>query len=659
MRSTIRLIIILVIAGSTGAQDFCGQQWARLDSEPAVNLLGEPGTWNGGFYPWEMVLPSAIRVLDTTKVYFPGYSAETEQFSIGLVQHCSTTGWQFADNPVFEPSDSDWDSTHVGLPSVLFDEGIYKMWYTGSRFAWFNDHESREHWRIGYATSSDGLHWTRHDTLVLDVGSPGTWDNRLLGAPCVLRDGDTLKMWYYGKDAPDGDCQIGYARSINGYEWEKYGNPVLSGGGPGTWDSRTVAPMYVFKSDDLFHLWYSGRTGAVTEVGYAYSVDGIHWTKDSTHNPLPRGAPESWDGLTASFPVMISDSDPRLLEMLYYARSDVPEQGLGTSLSLKGLVGGLSSESSYLSPGESDGIASTVFNGDTTDLQLMLEIETPQNETLETFPLFDDGLHQDGDLEDGIYANIFSAPADEGLFNLGLTVLFQGEEIVNYNRFDTFTTLGPVCVDTVHILYPYDDPLLPGNSIYFDLILVNLGTQTAVSDIVCSISLVDTFLMNTGYNVSSYDAIGPGESLAGSPYFGFAIRDEAPLGFPLSVDVSISVGDQQFWQDEIYMVGYVNTHCGGNTQPNNFKLHQNYPNPFNPLTTISYALPTTSDVTLTMYDVAGKLVTTLQRAHQPAGWYDIQWDATDDSGNPVSTGVYFCRLNAGDISKTIKMILLK
>ncbi|MBC8190959.1 MAG: multicopper oxidase domain-containing protein [FCB group bacterium] len=84
-----------------------------------------------------------------------------------------------------------------------------------------------------------------------------------------------------------------------------------------------------------------------------------------------------------------------------------------------------------------------------------------------------------------------------------------------------------------------------------------------------------------------------------------------------------------------------------------------YPNPFNPTTTIRYDLPTRSAVTLGVYDITGRTITILADTHQPAGAYSIHWNGTNDLGNPVSTGMYFCRLEAGDYSKTIKMVYLK
>lgn len=100
-------------------------------------------------------------------------------------------------------------------------------------------------------------------------------------------------------------------------------------------------------------------------------------------------------------------------------------------------------------------------------------------------------------------------------------------------------------------------------------------------------------------------------------------------------------------------------HDQGTNTPQQYSLDLNYPNPFNPSTTISYALPTPSDVTLTVYDLTGRAVTTLADTHQPAGSYGIQWNGKDDSGDPVSAGVYLCRLAANKYVRTIKMVYLK
>ncbi|MCF7826663.1 MAG: choice-of-anchor D domain-containing protein [Candidatus Marinimicrobia bacterium] len=93
--------------------------------------------------------------------------------------------------------------------------------------------------------------------------------------------------------------------------------------------------------------------------------------------------------------------------------------------------------------------------------------------------------------------------------------------------------------------------------------------------------------------------------------------------------------------------------------PTEYALYNNYPNPFNPITTIRYDLPEVSDVSLTIYDIRGRMVSTMSEFSQPAGTYEIQWNGTNQYGAPVSTGVYLARIQTREYSKTIKMLFLK
>ncbi len=96
------------------------------------------------------------------------------------------------------------------------------------------------------------------------------------------------------------------------------------------------------------------------------------------------------------------------------------------------------------------------------------------------------------------------------------------------------------------------------------------------------------------------------------------------------------------------------------TRPAVFSLADNYPNPFNPTTTLQYALPQAADVALTVYNVLGQPVRTLVAERQNAGRYTVEWDATNDQGHRLSSGMYFYRLQAGgDFREVKKMLLLK
>jgi len=94
-------------------------------------------------------------------------------------------------------------------------------------------------------------------------------------------------------------------------------------------------------------------------------------------------------------------------------------------------------------------------------------------------------------------------------------------------------------------------------------------------------------------------------------------------------------------------------------QPLTFKIKNPYPNPFNPSTTIEYDLPEQSDVSLIVYDIAGRDVQTVVSRSQSPGSYQISWNGTNRDGQLVAGGMYFARLLAGEYSRVIKMVYLK
>lgn len=94
--------------------------------------------------------------------------------------------------------------------------------------------------------------------------------------------------------------------------------------------------------------------------------------------------------------------------------------------------------------------------------------------------------------------------------------------------------------------------------------------------------------------------------------------------------------------------------------PAAFGIAQNRPNPFNPVTTIHFELPEGAPVSLSVYDVKGRLVRSLvdTDAHAP-GRFDVRWDGRDEAGSRVASGIYFYRLEAGDFVESRSMVMLK
>lgn len=93
--------------------------------------------------------------------------------------------------------------------------------------------------------------------------------------------------------------------------------------------------------------------------------------------------------------------------------------------------------------------------------------------------------------------------------------------------------------------------------------------------------------------------------------------------------------------------------------PERYQLYSNYPNPFNPTTTIGFDLPKQSQIELTIFNLLGQRIKILAEGYWPAGYHSVQWDGTDLSGWPVSSGMYLYRLSTDDDVQTRKMVVIK
>ena len=245
-----------------------------------------------------------------------------------------------------------WDEAYVERPVVIKDGTTYRLWYTGEN--------SGGTMQIGYATSTDGMSWTKSGSNpVLQPGaSGGTWDTQHVGVPWVIWDGDVslFKMWYAGTNDPSQelDAQIGYATSSNGTSWIFPGStPVLPEGGANDWDGEGVVAPTVLKDNDApaserYKMWYVGynETAMVMGIGYAYSSDGISWTKwndaGTTGDPyansdpvLSLGPPGSWEDNWVFSPSVVKEGS--VYRMWYDAESSTLPSGIGYAYSIDGI----------------------------------------------------------------------------------------------------------------------------------------------------------------------------------------------------------------------------------------------------------------------------------------------------------------------------------
>lgn len=167
------------------------------------------------------------------------------------------------------------DSDNVDDPTVQKVGSSYVMWYSGTA-------EDGSGPAIFEATSSDGQNWTRaNGGNPVMTGDVGTFDAHGVFAPDVIYDASDAsapyKMWYAGVGDVFG--AIGYATSSDGITWTKHSGPVLDHGQPGSADSFAALDPSVMKDGQTWKMWYTGDDSNRKRIAYATSQDGITWTK--------------------------------------------------------------------------------------------------------------------------------------------------------------------------------------------------------------------------------------------------------------------------------------------------------------------------------------------------------------------------------------------
>ena len=288
---------------------FSQTDWIKYADNP-VFTMGEPGTWDSKIAG----ISSVIYTNGIYKAWYTGYDSQMVG-KIGYATSPDGIVWsKYENNPVLVPgNEGEWDNSYIEMPSVLFIDGIYKMWYMGE-----DGHSNR----IGYATSTDGINWEKYSgNPVLDLGSQGEWDATEVMHPNVIFEGEIYHMWY------NGNGQIyqntGYATSEDGILWTKYtGNPVLTVGEPGKWDDYMMLFRSVIYKDNEFKMWYSACDGTVDDlkyyrIGYATSPDGINWNKYENNPVLNLGDSTAWDSGGVITSIVLLDTAENIYKMWY------------------------------------------------------------------------------------------------------------------------------------------------------------------------------------------------------------------------------------------------------------------------------------------------------------------------------------------------------
>lgn len=227
--------------------------------------------------------------------------------------------WEAAPAPVLGRGPGAWDSVDVLNPSVIRFRGGYLNLYSGF---------DGEVWRTGVATSSDGVAWTKTGPALTPEGWEASWATN----GSALVEGGEILYWYAAGDPP----RIALAKSTDGTVFEKRPEIVVQPGPRGSFDERGVSDPYVIRRGEFFYLFYLGQDRAARQrLGVARSRDGLAWEKLRSNPVLEMGAAGAFDENGLGEPAVWSSGG--FYWMLYTGRDRGEHRRLGLARSTDGV----------------------------------------------------------------------------------------------------------------------------------------------------------------------------------------------------------------------------------------------------------------------------------------------------------------------------------
>jgi hypothetical protein len=331
-----------------------------VDGKPGLVMVPGPAGW------WDserLSGPHVIRLPDGRwQMYYYGrdltFDREINMQTgrIGLAESADGINWKRVKGPgvmgaVMDPSSGDrFDNGHIGVSDVWYENDTYTMWYFGG------DQKVLQlpgpqglmklkgaELRPGFATSKDGLNWSRVDGPfrggLLDHGAMTDFDPLMVGWPQVLREADgSLKMYYHTYNPMRGGFLVGLAVSRDGKLWQKVGQ-VLGPGVAGSFDDMGASTRHVLKLGGRYVMFYEALNKQLNyNIGLAVSDDGVKWTKEIEpvfrHSAKGSGA---WDAQAVGTPWVVPMPDGSL--RLYYVGMNETGNAAGGELAVRAMVG--------------------------------------------------------------------------------------------------------------------------------------------------------------------------------------------------------------------------------------------------------------------------------------------------------------------------------
>lgn len=250
-----------------GNRSSVGYVEIRLDRPQDILRVSErpmlsPGK-RGCFDDSGVSIGCLITAGNAKRLYYLGWNLGTTvpfRNSIGLAVWNQTLECfeRYSEGPIIDRSPE--DPISLSYPYVLQEDGRYRMWY-GSNLTW-DDPRGMVH-TLKYAESADGIHWQRNGTPLFDFADAAEY---AISRPCVLPDDGIYRMWYAYRGAA---YRIGYAESPDGLHWTRQDATVGIDVSPSGWDSEMIDYPFVFRHRGQTFMLYNGNGYGRTGFGLA------------------------------------------------------------------------------------------------------------------------------------------------------------------------------------------------------------------------------------------------------------------------------------------------------------------------------------------------------------------------------------------------------
>jgi len=582
---------------------------------------------------------------------------------------------------------------YAGNP-ILNAAGEFRMYYHGF---------SGGVHQIGLATSPDGLNWTKYAGNPIMIPGPAAWDGQSVRVPMVWKEGTDYHMIYTGNGS--SGMQVGYATSADGIAWTKHAsNPVFN---DPTWATGETENWGVMKVGDEYLMWYSDF--GMRQSSLAVSTDLVNWAPYQTAPVFASSGNSSDQRYSQYCPSSFKYGD------YYYVL--VPSYSSVANYSQYYLYRSLSpyfpeAERELVRIAHTVGEAGAWDSHDSdTPLVLTLDIERTQfyNDELWCYyagegggDYWKVGLHIEPDIAAAL-AVVPPAPAPDiswavsgDVSRVGDPVRSGAASMLHDDTSGSASTqlAGSFAARPTGVVSAW---LRRDNTTVGDFDLYLYGNGGSTLSVVAGLGRNGdfhywngafqptgaTWATSTWYRVElafdagagTYDFVvedaaltelvrvedvafgNPAASLdrvmgyTSSGFVGLGVLDDVIVREWCGAEPGATVG-----AEELNPLSTV-PGAGPDTAP--AVLHQNVPNPLNPFTRIDYEVREPCRVILTIYDLQGRLVTTLIDRHELPGMRSVTWDGRDAAGRTAATGAYLYRLAAGPHSETRRMMLVK